>query len=316
MSYRGLVLDCLQVYESEFDADNLVRRIGDLLATGRAGLVTDIDGTVAPIEALPEQARVLPLAREALAGLRQYVDVVAVVTGRSALDGQRMVGVDGLTYIGNHGLEVLTNEGPQLHAETRPWIARIARALEAVRQHAQESGVIVEDKGATGSIHYRLATQPEHTRTRILEVLARDAVTSGLRVEEGRMVINLLPPLTVTKGSAVTWLAREHNLERIVYFGDDVTDAHAFKALRVLREKDALLTLGVGVISRETPPSVKQLADASVPSVEAVADVLQRVLGVLKTSDTMETKVPIVLGHTLDERRSTHHGQRRAGNTA
>ena len=151
-------------------------------------------------------------------------------------------------------------------------------------------------------------------------VLARDAVTSGLRIEEGRMVINLLPPLTVTKGSAVTWLAREHHLQRIVYFGDDVTDAHAFKALTVLREKARLETLSVGVVGRETPPSVRQLADVTVPSVEAVATTLCAVAEALQTgqtsSATMGAKVPIVLGHTQDERRSAHHGQRRAGDSA
>jgi trehalose 6-phosphate phosphatase len=101
------------------------------------------------------------------------------------------------------------------------------------------------------------------------------------------MVINLLPPLTVTKGSAVAWLAREYGLERMVYFGDDVTDAHAFRALRRLRETHGMQTLAVGVVGPETPPSVRQLADASVPTVEAVADIMCRVLERLRPGDSM-----------------------------
>jgi trehalose 6-phosphate phosphatase len=318
LSYRGLGLDCLQVYESEIFTDNLAPRVVELLESGRAGLVTDIDGTISPIEALPEQARVLPRAIEALDALKRHLAVVAVVSGRTALEAQRMVGINGLTYVGNHGLEVLTSEGPHIVAEARPWLPRLARVLERVQADVALTGLIVENKGATGSVHYRLTDEPDAARRMILEVLAREAVTSGLRIEEGRMVINLLPPLTVTKGSAVTWIAREHRLHRLVYFGDDVTDAHAFKALTVLREKDELLTLSVAVVGRETPPSVRQLADATLPSVDAVADTLCDVADALetrsRTSATMGAKVPIVLGHTQDDRRSTTHGQRRAGN--
>jgi trehalose 6-phosphate phosphatase len=106
------------------------------------------------------------------------------------------------------------------------------------------------------------------------------------------MVINLLPPLTVTKGSAVTWLVREHALERIVYLGDDITDAHAFKALAVLRQASGIHSLAIGVVGPETPPSVTQLADAQVPTVQAVADLLWSVLDGLKSSDTMVRRAP------------------------
>jgi trehalose 6-phosphate phosphatase len=156
------------------------------------------------------------------------------------------------------------------------------------------SGVIVEDKGATATLHYRLAPDPDAARRVLLEVVAQCAVTSGLRVEEGRRVINLLPPLTVTKGSAVTWLVHEHGLERLVYLGDDVTDAHAFKALDVLRQTSKIEALSIGVVGSETPSVVKQLADAEVPSVTAVATLLARVLDGLKPSATMESRVPSV----------------------
>ena len=101
------------------------------------------------------------------------------------------------------------------------------------------------------------------------------------------MVINLLPPLTVTKGSAVAWLAREYALERLVYVGDDVTDAHAFRALRTLRDRQGIETLAIGVVGPETPTSVRQLADLSVPTVDGVADILCGLLERLRTGDSM-----------------------------
>jgi trehalose 6-phosphate phosphatase len=277
--------------------DPLVQRVVRLLRRPRAGLITDIDGTISPIMARPEEAIVLPEAREALMGLKDALAMVAVVTGRGVADARAMVGVDGLIYVGNHGLEVWGTNGPELVPEARPWVPRLAAVLDEVARLVEAksfTGVIIENKGATASLHYRLAPDPDATRRGLLEILARCAITSGLRLEEGRRVINLLPPLMVSKGSAVTWLAREHNLQRLVYLGDDVTDAHAFRALGVLRHASHLETLGIGVIGPETPPEIRQLADAAVPSVTAAAALLSGVLEGLKSSATMESRAPTV----------------------
>jgi trehalose 6-phosphate phosphatase len=163
----------------------------------------------------------------------------------------------------------------------------LARVLDDLQNQITREGVLIENKGVTASLHYRAAKEPELARRELLEILAHSALTSGLRLEEGRMVLNLLPPLTVTKGSAVSWLAREHHLDRLVYLGDDVTDAHAFKALRAMRETGAMDTLSIGVVGPETPASVRQLADRTVPSVQAVADLLCAAANGLEASGTM-----------------------------
>jgi trehalose 6-phosphate phosphatase len=296
-----------QVYESESQHANaaLVARVVDLLENGRAGLVTDVDGTISPIELRPEDARVLPRACKALEGLRTLLAVTAVVSGRTAADARRMVGVDGLTYVGNHGLEIWSElGGPQIVPEARPWVPRVAAVLDDVLRQVQLPGVLVENKGATGSLHYRMAADPDHARTELLAILARRAVTSGLRIEEGRMVINLLPPLMVTKGSVVTWLVRENKLERVVYLGDDVTDAYAFRALAALRHTETVQTLSIGVVGDETPASVRQFADATLPSVDAVADLLCQVYERLRSSVSMDERAPTLGRET--------HGQGRA----
>jgi trehalose 6-phosphate phosphatase len=292
-----------QVYESQSQTDNgalidpathaqsVLERVVRLLGSGRAGLVTDVDGTISPIEPRPEQARVLLRAQEALAGLRQVLALVAIVSGRTAADARSMVGVNGLTYIGNHGLEIWSERGAEIVPEARPWVPRLATVLDDItRQMPRPDGILVENKGATGSLHYRLAPDPDQARRDLLEIVARSALTSGLRIEEGRMVINLLPPLTVTKGSAVSWLVREHHLERLVYLGDDVTDAHAFRTLSVLSQSSSVQTLSIGVVGRETPPSIRQLADATVPSVQAVADLLCATFERLRTDGRMDVR--------------------------
>jgi trehalose 6-phosphate phosphatase len=296
------------VYESGSNTDNseLAQQVTRLLRVPRAGLITDVDGTIAPIAPRPEGAAVLPEARAALRRLHQVVPLVGVVSGRRAEDARHMVGLDGLVYVGNHGLEVFSSSGERAEVvpEARPWVPRLASALAAVEARIQTPGVIVENKGVTGSLHYRGAPDPEAARAEILQALASALPTSGLRLEEGRQVVNLLPPLTVTKGSAVRWLAREHQLGAVVYLGDDITDAHAFRELANLRERGQAQALSIGVVGPETPLRVRQLADAAVPSVAAVAQLLTEVAD--RLTDGQPARASMGKGGAPTERREQH----------
>jgi trehalose-phosphatase len=287
------------VYESASGTDNaadaaLVEIVADVLGSGRAALLTDVDGTISPHVPRPEDARVLPEAHAALAGLRDVLSLVAVVTGRSATDARAMVGLDRVLYIGNHGFEVLSEDGLEMLPEAQPWVGRIGAALDEVQRQIQQPGIIFENKGATASVHYRLAPDPHRAGAQLSEILTRVTAMSGLRYETGRMVFNLLPPLDISKGSAVRWLAREHRLDRVVFLGDDITDVHAFTALAALRASGQARTLSIGVVDAETPPSIREFADACVPSANAVANVLCGVLDRLRTGGTMDSRIPTV----------------------
>ncbi len=196
------------MYESVSGNDNggagvtadLLARVLAAVGIGRTALITDVDGTISPIVARPEDAAVLPAAREALVGLRDRLTVVAVVTGRSVDNARRLVGVEGLTYIGNHGLETYSHGRAEVVVEARRWVPQVTAVLDQVALHLPPpltTGVLIENKGASASLHYRLAPDPDVTRSALLASLARWVVPGGLRVEEGRRVINLLPPLTI-----------------------------------------------------------------------------------------------------------------------
>jgi trehalose 6-phosphate phosphatase len=285
------------VYESTSGTDNpaLARRIAGLLASGRAGLVTDIDGTISPIVAVPADASVLPRARQALAGLRDVLALVGVVSGRRVTDARKMVDLNGLVYVGNHGFEMLETSDAEpgraveIVTEALPWVPRLAAALDDMQRHLSQPGILIENKGATASLHYRLAPDLVAARAEILDLARRLALPVGFQIEEGRKVLNLLPPLTISKGTALIHLARRHALQRLVYIGDDVTDAHAFKALAIMAQSGELQTLSVGVVGGETPRSVSQIADAWVASEDAAAELLWAVLNLLEPSATMQT---------------------------
>ena len=109
----------------------------------------------------------------------------------------------------------------------------------------------------------------------LLEPLAGAAAERhGLRVTPGRMIFEIRPALAVNKGTAIRELARDLGLRGIVFFGDDVTDVDAFRALREMREAGEAATLRVGVLGPETAPAVRAETDLTVDGVPACAATL------------------------------------------
>lgn len=213
------------------------RALGSRLAGTPLVVLLDVDGTLSPIAPRPEDATVPAATRDAVASLARARDThVALVSGRGARDAHRLVGVDGVWAIGNHGFETIAPDGA-LAIDER--VTPFERALGAVRERAATvvasvHGARLEDKGATLSIHYRLADAAEVPRLEREIVAAAEA--SGLRVTRGRKVIEVRPPIPVDKGTAVLTLARQlgatERSASIVFAGDDTTDEDAMEALR------------------------------------------------------------------------------------
>src|SRR5262245_36331912 len=97
------------------------------LGSAPAGLLTDLDGTLAPIVDDPEGAEPLPVAVAALEALTRRLAVVAVISGRAPDDARIRLGTDRLLVIGNHGLERL--EPGAERAVLSPALAEAAAAI-------------------------------------------------------------------------------------------------------------------------------------------------------------------------------------------
>jgi trehalose 6-phosphate phosphatase len=236
-----------------------------VLSVHPSGLVTDLDGTISPIAATPEQARVLPGCRLALEGLRGRLDLVAVVSGRSGAEARRLVDVEGIVYLGNHGLDPWiggNSSAPVAGRTGGSSRASLEKALDELRGDlAGQPGLRLEDKGATVSIHYRAASDADAARELALAAAKRSAARHGLAVAEGKKVVELRPGDWAGKGSAVEQLVLAHGLRGLVYLGDDHADLHAFETLGHLRETDGLLTLSIGVAGAEAPAQLVDSAD-------------------------------------------------------
>ncbi|HEX2282000.1 MAG TPA: trehalose-phosphatase [Thermomicrobiales bacterium] len=260
------------------EADAVVAACLKVLRQKPSAVVTDIDGTVSPIAATPAEAMVDPGAKAALALLAERLTAVAVVSGRAPQDGEAMVGLPELIYVGNHGLERIARGTSWTHpvaAAAQPAIATALAEIEsAAREAADVPWLLVENKGVTGTIHYRLAPD-QMAAAALLEPVARAAAERhGLRLTLGRMIFEVRPALAVNKGTAIRDLAQDLGLRGIVFFGDDVTDVDAFRALRELREAGEAATLRVGVLGPDTSPAVLAEIDTHVDGVPACAATL------------------------------------------
>jgi trehalose 6-phosphate phosphatase len=233
----------------------------EIIARAPAGLLTDFDGTLSPIVSDPGAAGLVGGAAGPLATLADRLAVVAVVTGRSALDARRMTGVPGLLVAGSHGTEWL--EPGATEPFTSAGAAAMRGGLESLLARVPDlPGVQVEDKGSNASVHYRNASDPSAARRAIVEALG-PTERHGFRLGDGRMIVEVRPIGLGDKGSATRAIIERFALRGVIVMGDDVTDLDMFAVVAELRaagELDALI-VGVGGSDHEVPRAVVEAAD-------------------------------------------------------
>jgi trehalose 6-phosphate phosphatase len=208
---------------------------------GNILLLTDYDGTLTPIVERPELADLSEDMKILLQFLaRQPRFTLGIISGRSMADLKKRVGIGGIIYAGNHGLEI---EGPGINfvnpvAEIfKPTLGILRRALD--RALKTFSGVIVENKGLSLSVHYRLADkQNTEEIEEVVKRVVNPAEAGGqAKLTYGKMVYEVRPAVPWNKGKVIEHLIRKYSKEgkRIgllpIYFGDDSTDEDAFNVI-------------------------------------------------------------------------------------
>jgi trehalose-phosphatase len=215
-------------------------------------LLSDFDGTLAPINENPEAAWLTRDVHSTLALLSGSGSAhVGILSGRSLDDLRARIGLSDIFYAGCQGLEV---EGPGIrfrHAGAdalRPILANVAADLAA--RMATIPGVRIESKGLAVAVHYRLAGPG--SRRQIEAALEILVPADMLTVVPGRKVFEILPRVGWHKGQAALMIAnhlraRTGAVNTIVYCGDDATDELAFEVLG-----GRAITIRVGLSARRT----------------------------------------------------------------
>jgi trehalose 6-phosphate phosphatase len=222
----------------------------------QAALFFDLDGVLAPIVPRPEDAVVPSATRRELGRLADRYGLVACVTGRPGAVARELVGVERIRYAGEHGLE--------LDPDADAFAGRIAAFADRI------DWPDTERKPLSAAFHYRAAADREAARV-ALEDVAREALLEELRPRWGRLVLEVLPPVAATKGTAVRSLLAESGLRRALYAGDDTTDLDGFAALDGLEA-----AVRIAVVSDEGPAELGARADLIVGSPEALLELLRR----------------------------------------
>lgn len=235
-----------------WERTDLPTRKSILLPLSEAALFLDLDGTLAPLMARPQ----LVGPDAARNGLLRDLTIamegrLAIVSGRSIEDVDRIVGgyVEGVA--GLHGLERRSRSKGLEVAAAHPQLEKAIAVVEAFGRTRPE--LLVERKSLGVALHYREA--PEAAAD-VLSFARRVAWATGLKLQEGQMVAELRCP-GADKGDMVRAFMAESPFAGHVpiFVGDDITDEDGFVAAKTLN--------GVGVLvgrPRETTAAYR-LAD-------------------------------------------------------
>jgi trehalose 6-phosphate phosphatase len=232
----------------------------------RAAVLTDVDGTLAPIVERPEQAGVPAETRAVLERLSERYGLVGCISGRRAAEARRLVGVEELAYSGNHGLELLLpgDEEPRLDPALREPDATASLLARLDGEALAAAGLRVEDKGPIQALHWR-GTEDEEAAEALAREVAERAAEAELHPHWGRKVLELRPLASIGKDAAVRALTLTSSASAAVYAGDDTTDLDAFRGLRELQDEGSLgAAICVGVVSPEAPPELAAESDLTV----------------------------------------------------
>lgn len=203
--------------------------LAELARVPRLLVALDFDGVLAPIVAVPSDARPLPASAAAISELAALPDTtVALVSGRGLADLAAVSGFGPpVRMVGSHGFE--WDDGPTpLDDEQRARLEKLTAELRALV--ADAPGVTLEGKPAGVAVHVRNAT-PE-VGARVMDAVRRGPASApGVACTPGKAVLDLAV-LEVSKGSAIDALRGRLGVDAVFFAGDDVTDETAFAVLR------------------------------------------------------------------------------------
>ncbi len=194
-------------------------------------LFLDLDGTLAPIAARPQDVRPDSRRTQLLERLDQALEGrLAVVSGRTLADVDRILEGRITAVAAVHGLVRRAADGILREASPHPALGVAAEQLRAFA--SRDSGLIVEEKGLSVALHYRLARAHADAAQACAQALAAD---TGLTLQHGDMVEELRTP-GPTKGDSVAGFLKAAPFAgaRPVFVGDDATDEHGFSAVQAL----------------------------------------------------------------------------------
>lgn len=202
----------------------------------------DFDGTLAPIVADPQEAKLPIPTWQALDALAR-ITPVAIVSGRSCASLQARLPDSVRLQVGNHGNEGLPGDSLAAAGRIRVCALWQRQIEESVARTPALQGILLENKGSTLAVHYRHCARPKEAHE-LLQKLLSD-LQPAPRLLGGVMVFNVLPQGSLTKLEALQRLEAYSQCDHLLFVGDDITDEVAFA-----HAPASWLTIRVGLHAR------------------------------------------------------------------
>src|SRR5438874_1831000 len=192
-------------------------------------VLLDIDGTLLDLAPTPREVWVPPGLAKTLHRLRQRTSgALALVSGRSLNDIDLIFAPEQFPGVGGHGAEMrVTGDGDAVAAHAPPLDKELKRRLAAIARLSP--GILLEDKGYSLALHYRLAPHAEKAIYAAVSLIRADLQNAPIEVLPGKSVCEIKHS-GFTKASGVRELMTHEPFRgrRPFFIGDDVTDESVF----------------------------------------------------------------------------------------
>lgn len=194
----------------------------------KRAILLDIDGTILDLAPSPQQISVPPELLHTLARLTELTGgAVALVSGRSLNDIDLIFSRLQLAAIGGHGAEIRTTAD----AEPQMRVGQLSTALKRKLATVVElgPGILVEDKGYSLALHYRLAPEKGNALRAAVEGICADVAPGAIEILTGKLVVEI-KSTGVNKAEAVCELMSRSPFagRKPIFIGDDTTDVPVF----------------------------------------------------------------------------------------
>ena len=192
-------------------------------------VLLDIDGTLLDLAPTPREVWVPPGLAKTLNRLYKRTNgALALVSGRSLNDIDLIFAPEQFPGVGGHGAEMrVSADSESVATHAPPMDKELKRRLAAIAKLSP--GILLEDKGYSLALHYRLAPHAERAIYEAVSLIRADLPNAPIEVLPGKCVCEIKHS-GFTKASGVRELMTHEPFRgrRPVFIGDDVTDETVF----------------------------------------------------------------------------------------
>jgi trehalose 6-phosphate phosphatase len=192
-------------------------------------ILLDIDGTLLDLAPTPREVWVPPgLASTLNSLLMRTSGALALVSGRSLNDIDLIFAPEQFPAVGGHGAEMrISTDSEAVATHAPPMDKELKRRLAAIARLSP--GILLEDKGYSLALHYRLAPHAEKAIYAAVSLIRADLPNAPIEVLPGKCVCEIKHS-GFNKATGVLELMTHEPFKgrRPIFIGDDVTDETVF----------------------------------------------------------------------------------------